>query len=203
VANLKPPTIGAMILAAGSASRMGNPKQLITFDGKSLVRRAIEAAGECRPITVVNGAHESAVVDQLKGLKVRTAFNARWESGMGSSLRVGLADLRAANPNLSAVVILLCDQPHVSAQVIDGLIQSFRAGGKPMAACEYAGTLGPPCCFDQSMFPALEKIGDDQGAKSLLLSREQDVTRYPWEAGRIDLDTPENLQAFWASIDRP
>jgi molybdenum cofactor cytidylyltransferase len=195
--------IGAIILAAGSSSRMGRTKQLIAVGGQSLVRRAATAAidGGCDPVTVVTGSHEAEVVEALKGLHARIATNAAWELGMGTSLRAGLADLRAADPDLSAAAVILCDQPNISADLIHRLLNAFTIGGKPMAACEYAGTIGPPCCFDRSMFQSLAEIADSHGAKNVLLSRPADVMHVPWEEGSVDLDTEEDCRSFFNSMN--
>jgi molybdenum cofactor cytidylyltransferase len=196
-------SIGAIVLAAGSSSRMGRTKQLISLGGQSLVRRAAMAAidGGCDPVTVVTGSHEAVVVEALKGLKVRIASNAAWELGMGTSLRAGLADLRAADSDLAAVAVILCDQPNVSSDLIRRLLDAFATGRKPMAACEYAGTIGPPCCFDRSMFPALVNISDQHGAKTLLLAHPADVAHVPWEEGGVDLDTEEDCRSFFNSMN--
>ena len=78
--------VGAIILAAGSSSRMGSPKQTLQYRGKSLLRRAALAAldAECRPVIVVTGAHSELSRHELDGLDVREVFNARWETGMAS-----------------------------------------------------------------------------------------------------------------------
>ena len=80
--------VGAVILAAGSSSRMGTPKQMLQFEGSSLLRRAALAAlgAKCRPVVVVTGAHAALCQRELDGLEVREAFNAGWETGMASTV---------------------------------------------------------------------------------------------------------------------
>jgi molybdenum cofactor cytidylyltransferase len=108
--------VGAVVLAAGSSSRMGRPKQIIQFRGESLLRRAALAAlaGGCSPVVVVTGAYAELSQCELDGLDVREVFNPRWQTGMASSIRVGLNTLLAADTNASAAVFLPCDQPHIS-----------------------------------------------------------------------------------------
>jgi molybdenum cofactor cytidylyltransferase len=175
---------------------MGTAKQLLPLGGQSLVRRAASAAldGGCAPVIVVTGAHGDAVEAELAGLPIVTAFNPDWSRGMGTSIRAGLSALLAAAPQSDAAVVLVCDQPHLDAAVIGNLIAGWTAGGKPMAASEYAGTVGPPCCFDRSRFAALAAIGDHDGAKKLLLEDLQAVTTIPWPDGRVDVDTPQDWQ---------
>src|SRR5829696_5848838 len=87
--------VGAVILAAGSSSRMGTPKQTLQFQGDSLLRRAALAplGAGCRPVVVVTGAHAELCRRELDGLDVREAFNTIWETGMGSSVRAGIERL--------------------------------------------------------------------------------------------------------------
>ncbi|HEY1923410.1 MAG TPA: nucleotidyltransferase family protein [Tepidisphaeraceae bacterium] len=198
-------SIGAIILAAGSGSRMGRAKQLLQIDGESLVRRAARAAmdGGCSPVIVVTGAHADLVAPELIDLPVVQAFNSAWATGMGSSIRRGMAALLESDPAVAAVAILLCDQPGLSADVIRNLLSAWPASGKPMAACEYGDTIGPPCCFGAAMFGALGRIGDADGAKKLLLKDRENVLSIPWPDGQLDLDTPEDWRRLCQTDSPP
>src|SRR5215218_9553834 len=112
--------VGAIILAAGSSSRMGRPKQTLQFHGESLIRRAALAAlgARCHPVVVVTGANAELMKGQLDGLDVCEVLNTLWETGMASSIRVGVKGLVGADADTDAAVIMLCDQPHVTADVI-------------------------------------------------------------------------------------
>jgi len=193
--DLKPAAVGAIILAAGSSSRLGQPKQLLKIAGETLVRRcarfAIEAGS--KPVIVVTGSSAESIAPELAGLDATTAYNPNWSAGMGTSLRFGLAALLAVAVNAPAALVLVCDQPHLDTAILKRLIDAWQTTGKPMIACEYAETFGPPCCFDRSMFTALYKIADTDGAKSLLKADPKSVEKIPWPAGSIDLDTPEDL----------
>jgi molybdenum cofactor cytidylyltransferase len=190
--------IGAIILAAGSGSRMGRTKQLLTIDGQSLVRRTIQAAVDARlePVIVVTGADAAAVAGELTDLPVTVVHNENWESGIGTSIRRGISALLTASPQIDATAILLCDQPRLAATVLRDLIGAFSVSSKPIAACEYAGTAGPPCCFNRSIFGELAAIPDMAGAKKLLLVDPKRLTIIPWPDGAEDLDTPTDWQRF-------
>jgi molybdenum cofactor cytidylyltransferase len=198
-------SIGAIILAAGSGSRMGRAKQLLQIEGQSLLRRAVRAAldGGCSPVIVVTGAHADIVAPELADLPVIQAFNSAWAGGMGSSIRRGLAALLESEPSIAAAAMLLCDQPRLSADVLRNLLSAWQASGKPMAACEYGGTIGPPCCFGSTMFSALGRIGDADGAKKLLLADRKNVQTIAWPEGRYDLDTPEDLRRLCQTDSPP
>src|SRR5882757_499458 len=87
--------VGAVILAAGSSSRMGRPKQTLEFEGESLLRRAARTAlsAGCRPVIVVTGANRDLSRAELDGLDVHEIINTRWETGMGTSVRAGIVEL--------------------------------------------------------------------------------------------------------------
>jgi len=191
-------SIAAMVLAAGGSSRMGRAKQLLQIDGESLVRRITRAAihARCKPIVVVTGADADAVAKEISDLRVESALNPQWSNGMGGSIRCGLAAILKSDPNIEAAAVLLCDQALLDAEVLRNLIASFSDGGKPMAACRYGNTIGPPCCFAKSMFADLLRLPDSQGAKRLLLARPSDVTALDWPQGESDLDTPADWQRF-------
>ncbi|MGD0138989.1 MAG: nucleotidyltransferase family protein [Tepidisphaeraceae bacterium] len=199
------PSIGAIILAAGGGSRMGRTKQLLRIGGESLVRRAARAALEagCRPAVVVTGSDSDAVAADIADLPVRSALNPQWSAGIGTSIRCGLSAVLAIDPSIDAVIVALCDQPRLSPDVLRDLVAGWSAAGKPMAACRYAGTVGPPCCFANSMFDQLSHLADADGAKRLLLADPASVATIPWPAGADDLDTPADWRRFCQTDSPP
>jgi molybdenum cofactor cytidylyltransferase len=190
--------IGAIVLAAGNSSRMGaaGPKQLLTYQGQSLVRRAIDTAGmsALSPVIVVLGANAEQVRPTLEELGVEIVVNPRWEAGMGSSLRTGLVRALAANLQLDAVVILLCDQPLVTPEDIRGLIHTHTQSGKPLVAASYSGTLGVPALIGKSCFDRVKNLPDEAGAKSLFLAGGNDVARVEVPCAAVDIDRPEDYE---------
>src|SRR5438874_10219466 len=142
--------VGALILAAGGSARFGEPKQFLQFEGETLLRRVAKAAHEagCGPIVVVAGDSADRVRAELHDLRVHVVQNADWRCGIGTSIKLGLAHLR---PDVSAIVILACDQPFVSAEIIRKLCGINR----PIVASGYAETVGIPALFDSCYFDAL------------------------------------------------
>jgi len=185
------PNIGAVILAAGESSRLGQPKQLVQFRGKSLVSRAIDAAIEagCSPITIVLGSDSKKIEDELAGTGVAIVINESWRAGIGTSIRAGAQNLLSQAPNLEAIVLLVCDQPFVDARVIKGLIELRQKTDKSIVASAYSGTLGVPALFDRSCFQELLALGDDTGAKSIIMRNRGRVAEFPFLQGEIDIDT--------------
>jgi molybdenum cofactor cytidylyltransferase len=190
-------TIGAIILAAGSGSRMGLTKQLLKIDGQSLVRRTTKAAIDAGlSIILVTGSDAENVAADLPNLPISIAHNPNWKNGIGTSIRAGISALASKTPAIKAATILLCDQPNLTADVIRQLASAWSESEKPIAACEYSETVGPPCIFDSSFFPALAKIPDTDGAKKILLANAASLIKIPWPQGAQDLDTPADWQHF-------
>jgi molybdenum cofactor cytidylyltransferase len=179
---------GLVILAAGGSTRLAQPKQLLPLRGRSLLRHAAETAlaSACRPVVVVLGAKVDQMQADLAGLEVRTVNNTQWEAGIGSSLRLGVETIAAAGCN--GIVVMLCDQPLVSARLLDQLVEQNAV----MAAAEYGGTVGVPAFFSADFFPELMDLPDDAGAKSLLLRHASKVARAPFPEAALDIDTKED-----------
>ena len=137
-----PKRIGAVILAAGGSSRFGQPKQLIPFRGKSLIRRIIDVAGEagCAPVIVVIGSEDEKLHREIDCTGVITVENKQWQCGIGSSIRCGIHGLTNSSPDFGASVSLVCDQPTVDVRVIQRLSLCARPPEKyrRIKLCRYA-----------------------------------------------------------------
>lgn len=190
-------SVAALVLAAGASSRMGSPKPLLPWRGTSLLRHmlVVALASPCDQVFAVLGSEAELLRDELQGLPVHVAETERWREGMSASLRAGVEAAKLQSPGCGAVLVLLVDQPHVSAELISGLIAARRDSGLAMAACAYSDTLGPPALFDRSLFPELLALEGDHGAKALLLRDPSAVAAVPFPAGAHDLDTPRDLQS--------
>jgi molybdenum cofactor cytidylyltransferase len=183
--------VAAVVLAAGGSARFGKPKQFALFQGETFIRRMVAAAIEagCAAVVVVTGEDSARVSLELSGLAVSIAMNPNWQSGLGSSIVVGIRRAMNLTPDLEAVVLLTCDQPFVTAPVLGQLMQLQLTTGKPIVASAYATTLGIPALFDRSCFPDLLRLTGDSGAKGIILARSHDVVSFDFPAGEIDIDT--------------
>ena len=183
--------IGAIVLAAGASSRLGQPKQLLEFEGEPLLRRVMRAAAGagCSPVVVVLGANADGIIREVPIAGVTVVRNEEWERGVGSSIRCGLRHLLDSSPKIDAVVLVTCDQPFVDAGVIATLRAQFETSGKPIVASRYAKTLGVPALFDRTCFDALLALPDNSGAKGIIEARVGEVMSIEFEAGAFDIDT--------------
>jgi molybdenum cofactor cytidylyltransferase len=143
-------------------------------------------------VIVVLGSSAEAVRPELSGLPVEVAYNPEWSAGLGSSIRAGIQVLDR-DPRVAAAVLLVCDQPRLDPDRIRALRDTFADAGGRIVACAYAGTLGVPAIFPRSRFPDLLGLGDDQGAKTLLLRDPSEVIGVDWPDGAFDVDTAEDL----------
>ena len=187
---------GVLIVAAGESKRLGTPKQLLQFEGQSLINRLVNIvryAGSF-PITIVLGAEATAIQAQLPDDNLLVVINEEWKEGMGSSIRVGLKKMIEMDADMDGVMILVCDQPFIKSESIQSLIQMQQSTGLPMAACFYEGIVGTPAVFHQSMFSDLLKLVGDTGAKKLMKDNMVDVAKLNLEKGVIDIDTMEDYQ---------
>ena len=195
--------IGLIILAAGASTRMGTPKQLLPYQECSFVRHIAEVAiaSVCQPIAVVLGANAERIKPEISQLPVQIVENQQWDEGMSSSIRVGLEALLGVNQNLEAVAIALCDQPFVSSQMLDRIVEAYRFTGKPIIACEYSGTLGVPVLFSRALFSELMALKSTEGAKQIIRKHIHEVFSVPFPEGAIDIDTPKDYEQFQTLIE--
>lgn len=179
---------------------MGTPKQLLQFCGSSLLRRSVSAAiaAGCVPVIVVTGANAEASCRELDGLDVRTVFNPGWQTGMASSIAAGIKVL--AGSGIDAAVLMVCDQPHVTRDVISSLVDAHRVTGKRIVASAYGGSFGVPALFSCVLFPELSQLEGAGGAKAAIAQHTSEVHFVPFAAGEVDLDTPEDFSRAVASL---
>ncbi|MBN3890600.1 MAG: nucleotidyltransferase family protein [Nostoc sp. JL31] len=189
-------TIAIMILAAGASTRMGTPKQLLLYQGRSFLKciTEIAIASVCQPVVVVLGANAEQIHPQIKQLPVRVVKNSDWACGMSTSIKSGIELLNNLPQKIEAVVITLCDQPFVSPQIINQLVDTYYSTKKPIIACEYGNTLGVPALFSQTFFSELATLKETSGAKKVINNNLNEVFSIPFPLGDIDIDTPKDYE---------
>ena len=188
--------IGLIILAAGSATRMGRPKQLLSYQGRSLILHAAEVAlaSMSQPIIVVLGAYVEQIKPELMPKAVQIVENSQWQEGMSSSIRAGISMLLKTNSKLDAVIISLADQPLVSPQIFNQLIQSYQETEKVIIASKYNETTGVPALFSKALFPELMQLEGDKGAKALIQKYIDTGLILLIPEAAIDIDTPDDYK---------
>jgi len=187
---------GVIVLAAGGSSRMGSPKQLLPYRGKTLLRRAAETAvaSLCDRVVVVIGNQAREMRGELGDLAVSIVENPNWQSGISSSIRVGLDEL--LKDDLNGVVVMLCDQPFVTPDVLNDLVDTHLQTGRPIVASSYETSCGVPAFFTRELFPELISLTGDQGARRIILNHPELVATVAFPHGALDVDTPHAYAAL-------
>ncbi|RZK53594.1 MAG: nucleotidyltransferase family protein [Pedobacter sp.] len=182
---------GIIILAAGNSSRLGKPKQLLTFQGKSLLQIATEAAieTEANAIVTVLGAFAKEIFAAHQHPHINYIINESWEKGMSTSINAGLVELLRLNPALDNVIIMVADQAFLSSSILTQLIAKKEQTQYPIIASNYGNTIGTPVLFNKKYFAALMNLIGDTGAKHLLQQHPNEVATINFEKGLIDIDT--------------
>jgi molybdenum cofactor cytidylyltransferase len=193
------PIYGIIILAAGNSSRLGEPKQLLRYKSKSLIRNVTESALEVpgAHVILVIGANEESVSGEVYDLPVQLARNKNWQEGMGSSVRVGMDCLLADDKQFKGVILAVSDQPHVSGSLFNELIAQSNENGNKIVACSYDETMGTPAFFPEQYFQLLSGLKGKEGARRILKTLQKEVDTLSFPLGSIDIDTREdylNLQ---------
>lgn len=193
--------VAALILAAGQASRMGTLKQLLVFEGETLLTRAIRTAREAgfAPVIVVTGAGREPVQASIAKEPVEVIWNANWQSGMGSSIAAGTRHLQALAADVAGVAILLSDQPLLTSEHLKSMRHRLNTEPSSVAiAAEYGGSFGVPAIFKRELFTRLAEIPSESGAKMLLQSPDILVTGFTLPEGAIDIDTRSDFDRLTA-----
>ncbi|MFC3559210.1 nucleotidyltransferase family protein [Pedobacter jamesrossensis] len=182
---------GIIILAAGNSSRLGSPKQLLHYEGKTLLERvSFEAIKTLfKPIVVVLGAYAEEIGMEHKHANISYTFNKNWQSGMASSIAKGLSTVLSLQKNIENVIITVSDQVFVSTEIFQTLVKKHNNTSKGIIACRYEKTNGTPTLFNKKYFEQLLSLSGTTGAKKILIENEDDMTTIPFEKGYIDVDT--------------
>lgn len=188
-AEKKSSNTGVIVLAAGSSSRLGRPKQWLSYNGKSLLQHTIETAlaAPAHPVVVVLGA--SGNVLETKDTDVHVVVNAQWEEGMASSIRCGLEAFTKLSPAAEGIILMVCDQPFVTAALLNDLVTAHQKTGKAIVACGYENTFGPPVFFHHTVFAELLRLTGDTGARGIVRRHIDAAEIIPFPKGSFDIDT--------------
>ncbi len=185
--------ITAIILAAGQARRFGSPKQLLDWHGQPLLRHVIlqALAAPVAEIVVVLGAHAARVAPAAHGLPVALAVNHAWSQGMSSSVKVGL---RATRVEPDAAIFLLADQPLVTPDLIQRIIEAHRTTRAGIVAPRAGDRPGNPVLFARAFFPSLMQLTGDQGGRVVMRAHPSAIHWLDADEWAVfDIDEPGDL----------
>lgn len=180
----------ALLLAGGESRRMGSPKLLLEYRGKSLLAHAIhKAAGVCGRVVVVVGAHAKLYRPEAERHRAVVVDNPEWREGLASSLRAGI---RSLPETVEVALVILPDQPFVPASHLRALLERHRQTGAPLVFSRYGEVRGAPTLLHASLFEQVEYLHGEVGAKALIPQVDK-VAEVPLEEAD-DIDTPQDAR---------
>ncbi|MGB4398780.1 MAG: nucleotidyltransferase family protein [Daejeonella sp.] len=185
-----------IILAAGDSSRLGSPKQLLPFSGKALLQRAIDNAKKCEPdqVIVVLGSRKQLIENEINQDGAIIVENQDWKSGIASSIRTGINELKNISVNTDAAILMACDQPFADENILQALIQEHTRSGNAIVGSSYDNTKGIPALFHKNLFSDLLALEGDSGAKKLFEKYKGLASFVSFQKGGIDIDTSEDYK---------
>lgn len=188
--------IPILLLAAGSSSRMGQPKQLLPWGEQTLIEHQIQTLQKTgHPVNVIIGSYSNLIIPVIEKFPINIFTNIDWELGMGSSISFGISEIIQEFPDSDGVLITLLDQPMITTSYIKKMLGTFRPGSRQIIVSHSAsGWTGVPALFDQCHFKELAELKDEEGAKKIIKGHKKNVILL--DGGEIleDMDTPQTYQ---------
>jgi molybdenum cofactor cytidylyltransferase len=188
--------IPVLLLAAGSSSRMGQPKQLLAWGNVTLIEHQIITLVKTgNPVNVVLGCKSDLITSYIEKYKINIIINRKWKEGMGSSISCGINQIIKTFPESNGVLITLVDQPLITTDYFETMTDSFRPGCKQILVSKScSGWIGVPALFDKFYFRHLLKLSNDQGAKKIISWFEEKVNILNCNDLMEDIDSPQAYQ---------
>jgi len=186
--------VGAVVLAAGKSSRMGEPKQLVILDGRPLLAHTLEnlRAARVSEIVLVLGFAGEVIRAKVELHGVKVVENKDYEQGMGSSLRAGLA---ALDSNIDASLMVLGDQPFAQSQTFNGIIDCYQHSEAQIVIPTYRGFRGNPVLLDRSVFAEVMALKGDVGCRAIFGDHSSGIVKVAVDdiGVLLDIDSRQDL----------
>ena len=175
---------------------MGEPKQLLKYHGHSLLSHTLQEAVNANEgtVIVVLGANANVLAKEINNKEVSIVENKEWQEGMAASVRTGIEALQKINPSVDGAILMVCDQPFLSAALLNELVNKQRETGKPVVTCNYGEAIGPPALFHKTFFPELMKLKGDAGARKIIQQHSDEVATVLFPEGSFDIDTRKDYE---------
>jgi molybdenum cofactor cytidylyltransferase len=147
-------------------------------------------------VIVVLGSNAGIIEKEIDASDINIIVNDDWQSGMASTIRSGIQTLQMIDSNTDAAILMVCDQPFVTADLLDKLIEKQQETGKPIIASQYGDTIGTPALFHNKFFPELMELQGDTGAKKIMTKYSDLLAGVSFPQGSIDIDTIDDYKAL-------
>lgn len=188
--------IAHLILAAGSSSRMGKPKQLLKWEDSTFIEQTIDRLCSVDEVKtfVVLGANYDQIYEQIKKKPIRIIRNSEWKEGMGTSIRMGMLSIRKELVTYDGVIVSVIDQPLLDQEYYVKLLQLGIEQRNSIIATQNEETIGVPAFFPKTYFKELSALDADYGARFIIKNHKNDVISISANGAAIDIDTPEHYR---------
>lgn len=179
-----------------ASGREAIPKMLLSFNGKTLLQHAIDEIKKLHnnKLLIVTGCYHAILKEILEQQQIEFVQNEKWKEGMGSSIQTGINHMLTHCSEATSVIILVCDQPFISADLLQQMMDTKNKSGKGITACTYNDTIGTPVLFDKKYFDQLVMLSGQTGAKKLVQRFAADTATVDFPLGAVDIDTPEDFE---------
>jgi len=184
--------IGAIILAAGESKRMGFPKMLLPFHGTTMIENVIAnvSASLVESTLIILGAEKDRLIEVIKKTTATYCYNDNYKEGMLSSVKCGFQNLSL---DIKDVLVFQGDQPYITSDVINRVIEAYKSSGKGIVMPVYNGKRGHPLMIDRKYWNYIEKLEMSEGLRALAYKFSEDVLEVETDCQGIlrDFDTYE------------
>jgi len=192
--------LAVLLLAAGSSSRMGVPKQLLKWNNTTLLNHAINTVKQIdqNEIVLVLGAHFDEITSKIDASNITVIFNEDWKKGLGNSIACGIKYIKESLPDIDSVLIQLADQPLIDSNFLNKMIEYYQLDTDKIICTSYQNKrLGVPAIFNKTNFEELSKLNHDKGAKDLLNDNSENILFLDGTNLISDIDTLEDYEALY------
>jgi len=195
--------LAVAILSGGESRRMGTPKALLPYRGKTFIEHLIEVTRHPRVgvTRIVLGAHVEEIRKTLGGNAANVVVNAEWQKGQLSSIQAAIRSLPAGGTD--GLILCPVDHPIVSAELFKKLIEAFDTSGKAIALPTYHGKRGHPVIFRATLYDELLAAPPDVGARQVVWAHATDIAEVATEEEGVilNLNDPESLRRVMGKIE--
>jgi len=188
--------IAVVVLAAGGSTRLGRPKQLVEFKGKTLLKHTMDEVVRVGFQTkiLVLGARQEEIQGKIDSSGFKAVINTDWKQGMASSIKVGLEAAMGEEEGLNHVLFLVSDQPFLESKNLIKLVQTQLRENPKATYSQYGENIGVPAIFGKEAFPLLLNLKGDEGAKKLMHMEDFKYCTEVFKKGGFDVDTEADVQ---------
>lgn len=192
--------LAVLLLAAGSSSRMGVPKQLLKWNNSTLLQHTINTVKQIKKdeVVLVLGANFQDIKSKIDATELTVIYNENWEKGLGNSIACGINQIIKSVQQIDNVLIMLADQPLIDSNYLNEMIETHLLNPDKIICTSYQNKrLGVPVIFNKIYFKELSELNHDKGAKDLLNKNSDNILFLDGTYVISDIDTMEDYEALY------